>query len=89
MENRPPRREQHDGDDEAPEVAELAVAERVLDVGWALRLAQADVQEHLVAAVGVGMDGLGQQAARARVHRGARLRQRDAEIGEKGIQNRP
>ncbi len=37
-------RKQQDRDDKAPEVAELAIAERVLRIGTALRLCEPEIQ---------------------------------------------
>ena len=59
-------REQHEGDDERPEVALAPVAERVLGVGLAPGPPAAEQQQRLVAGVGERVDGLGQQAGRRR-----------------------
>ncbi len=56
--------EQHQRDDEAPEIGSLAVAQGVFLVRRTLGLAQSHVQQHLVAAVGEGVDGLRHHAAR-------------------------
>ncbi len=49
----PAHREQQDGDDEAPEIAELAVAQRMVFVRWALGLLETQVQQYLVPRIGI------------------------------------
>ena len=59
-------REQHEGDDERPEVALAPVAERVGGVGGLGRPLAAEQQQQLVAGVGEGVAGLGEQARPSR-----------------------
>ncbi len=66
-------REQHEGDDERPEVALAAVAERVLAVGGLARPLAAEQQQRLVAGVGERVDGLGEQAADAVIRKPTNL----------------
>ena len=75
-------REQHEGDDEGPEVALAAVAERVLAVGGLARPLAAEQQQRLVAGVGERVDGLGEQARRRRDQEADELGDGDAEVGE-------
>ncbi len=59
--------EEQQRDDEAPEVRDLAVAERMLARGRLLGLLQPEEQQHLVRAVRVRVDRLGEHAARVGV----------------------
>ena len=81
-------REQHEGDDERPEVALAAVAEGVLGVGLALRPLAAEHQQALVAGVGEGVDRLGEQAGRAGDQEPDELGDGDPEVGEERGEDR-
>ena len=60
--------EQHERDDEGPEVAQRPVAERVHIVGGPTRPRAAEHEQTLVAGVGEGVDRLGQHRSRAGEH---------------------
>src|SRR6187397_656163 len=79
---------QQQRDDEAPEIGDLAVAERMFGIGWLLRLPESQVQQHLVAAVRKGVDGLRHHAARMRVDGCRQLGERDAEVRGERVQDR-
>ncbi len=79
--------EQHQGDDETPEIAQLAVAERVLGVGFPAGLLETEEQQDLVAGIGIGMNRFRQHAAGPGDPGNDGLRNRDAAIGEEGIEN--
>ncbi len=81
IENRPADREQQHRHDEGPEVALASVAERMLDVGHALRLVPAEEQQTFVAGVGDRVDGLREHRARPGEREADELHDRDAEIG--------
>jgi len=76
-------------DDKAPEVAQLAVSEWMLVIGRPGRLAQPKEEQHLIAGIGIGVNGLCDHAARSGQPGGPCLGNCDAGIGEKGIENRP
>ncbi len=76
-------REQHEGDDERPEVPLAAVAERVRRVGRLGRPLAAEQQERLVAGVGQRVAGLGEQAGRTRDQEAGELGDGDPEVGER------
>ena len=59
-------REQHEGDDERPEVALAPVSEGMLDVGGLAGALASEQQQRLVAGVGKRVDGLGEQSGGAR-----------------------
>src|SRR6185369_2538010 len=80
--------EQHQGDDEAPEVDRLAAAERMLRGRPALALAHAPEQQRLVRAVGERMDRLGEDRRRPGEHRACGLRDRDQEVRAEREQDR-
>ena len=80
-------REQHEGDDEGPEVALPAVAERVLAVGGLAGPLAAEQQQRLVAGVGQRVERLGQQARRAGDQEADELGDGDAEVGEEGVED--
>ena len=80
--------EQHDGDDERPEVALASVAEGMEWGRGALRAGTAEDQEELVAGVGDGVDGLGEQRRRAGDEEADELRDRDPEVRQEGGDDR-
>jgi len=81
-------REQHQRDDERPEEHRLAPAQGVVGGGRAFGLLQAPQQEHLVAAVGIGVDRLGQHRARAGEDRRGGLGGGDRQVRAQRIQDR-
>ena len=85
----PAHREQHEGDDERPEVALAPVAERVVGVGGLGGPLAAEEQEQLVAGVGEGVDRLGEQPGRAGDQEADELGDGDAEVGEERGEDRP
>src|SRR6185295_11218550 len=82
-------REQHDGDDERPEEQRLAPAEGVVGARRAPGLLHAPQQEHLVAAVRVGVDRLREHCARAGGDRGAGLGRRDGKVRAQRVEDGP
>ena len=81
-------REQHEGDDERPEVALPAVAEGVLGVRLARRPLAAEHQQALVAGVGERVERLGEQAGRAGDEEPDELGDGDPEVGEERGEDR-
>ena len=81
-------REQHDGDDEGPEVALPPVAEGVLGIRLARRPLAAEHQQTLVAGVGEGVDRLGEEARRAGDQETDELGDGDPEVGEERGEDR-
>src|SRR3954447_24043775 len=81
--------EQHDRDQEAVYVPVAAEAERVLGGGRPLRPLAADEEQHLVAGVGDRVDRLGEHRRRPGHDPGDELGQRDAEVGQQGVDDRP
>ena len=80
--------EQHERDHERPEVALATESERVLGVRPLLRLLAAEQQQRLVAGVGEGVGGLGEQARRRRQQESHELGDGDAEVGAERGQDR-
>ena len=74
--------EEHERDDERPEVALGAEPERVLGGRFLLRALAAEEQQPLVAGVGDRVDRLRQHRRRPGDHERGELRDRDAEVGE-------
>ena len=73
-------REEHQRDDERPEVLLARAAEGKAIVGGARREAHADEEEALVAGVGDAVHGLGERRRRARHERRAELARRDRHV---------
>src|SRR5213075_2972676 len=81
-------REDHQRDDEAPEIQLAAMAERVLGVRWALGAMQPVQQQDLVAAIHQGMDGFRQHGRAAGDYRGRGLGGCYEEVaGESGVED--
>ena len=80
--------EEHQRDDEAPEIDRPAVAERVVGRGAAFGLLQAPDQKCLIAAIGERMDRLGEHRGRAGVGSAGTLGQRDRDVGAERIDDR-
>jgi hypothetical protein len=80
----PAEAEEHEGDDERPEVDFLAVAERVLEGRRALGALEAQEEQQLVAAIGRGVHRLRQHRARAGEESRDELGHGDGEVAAEG-----
>ena len=81
--------EQQDGDNEAPEVQLLAVAERVARVGGLARPAHAEQQQALVGRVGYGVQRLRQHRGRAGDRGRHEFRHRNQRVGAERRNHHP
>ena len=73
--------EQHDRDDERPEIDFAGIAERMLRVGRPAGPLHPDQQQTLIAGVDQAVDRLGEHRRRPGEQPGGKLRRGDAEIG--------